>query len=78
MGLRKKNQEIENASLLSSQHGSFSLGYGFLDHDSEDVELDIIERLKSNVFKLGDLQSRLGFMNNELEKVIGSHRKSGR
>ncbi len=59
---------------LSSQP-DFSSEYDLLDHDSKDVELDIIERLKFNVFKLGDLQSRLGFMNNELEKVIGSHRK---
>ena len=74
MGLRKKNQEIEDARLLSSE-ADFSSRHGLLDYDSEDVELDIIERLKSNVSKLGDLQSRLGFMNNELEKVIGSHRK---
>lgn len=72
MGLRKKFQEIEDARLSSTQSDFSS---EIVDHDAEDVELDIIERLKFNVFKLDDLQSRLGFMNNELEKVIGSHRK---
>ena len=43
--------------------------------DSGDMELDVIEQLKLNVFELADLQSRLAFLNDELEKVIGSHRK---
>ena len=75
MGLRKKAiQEIEETT---GQFG-FSSGYDLPGHGSEDMELDILELLKFNVFKLGDLQSRLGFMNDELEKVIGSHRKLDR
>lgn len=41
-----------------------------------DVELDAIERLKSNILMLDDLQQRLSFMNSEIESVIGRRKKS--
>ncbi len=44
-------------------------------HDAN-IELDAIERLRSNIMMLDDLQQRLGFINNELESVIGSKKKS--
>ena len=42
--------------------------------EEEAVELDLIEQLKANIAMLGELQSRLGFMNKELESVIGSRK----
>ena len=43
-------------------------------HDG-DVELDAIERLKSNILMLDDLQQRLRFMNSEIESAIGVRKK---
>ena len=77
MALRENVQKIENQSdqptdqwSFSPYHNSHSQNFNF-----EEIELDIIEQLKESVFELGDLQSRLSFINDELEKVIGSHRK---
>lgn len=42
--------------------------------DDSRVELDVIERLKSNIAMLDDLQQRLSFMNGELENIIGSRK----
>ena len=44
-------------------------------YQDSDIELDAIERLKSNILMLDDLQQRLRFINNELETVLGTRKK---
>lgn len=75
MGLRKKTDtnkttNMEPQSAVAPQHYQAPKHY----HDG-DVELDAIERLKSNILMLDDLQQRLRFMNNELESILGSKKK---
>ena len=75
MGVRKKVTDSKKR-LPGSQvrSDSYELSHGF-NLSSEDVELDVIERLKSNILMLDDLQQRLSFMNSELESVLGSRFK---
>ena len=44
-------------------------------YEDDTVELDAIERLKSNILMLDDLQKRLGFMNQEIEQILGTRKK---
>ena len=74
MGLRektnlKKQTETPGQSLVPQ---SYQAPRHY--HDG-DVELDAIERLKSNILMLDDLQNRLKFMNNEIESIIGTKKK---
>ncbi len=76
MGLRKKTDsktklETQAAKPAVSQQYQAPRHY----HDG-DVELDAIERLKSNIMMLDDLQQRLRFMNGEIESIIGRRTKS--
>lgn len=71
MGLRKKTDSSQknNKALQTGtapQHYQPAKHY----HDN-DVELDAIERLKSNILMLDDLGQRLQFMNKELKSIIG-------
>ena len=43
--------------------------------ENDEVELDVIERFKSNMVVLDDLQQRLGFMNNEIEALVVGTKK---
>ena len=73
MGLTKKTKQEKVKVLIESsdhlQAESFELPTRF--EEDTGVELDVIERLKSNIAMLDDLQKRLGFMNSELESIIG-------
>ncbi|MCJ8275975.1 MAG: hypothetical protein MJK18_03970 [Bdellovibrionales bacterium] len=78
MGLREKTKQ-DSIKVLAQKADPISTESNFelptryeQDHG---VELDLIERLKSNIAMLDDLQQRLGFMNDELENVIGSRIK---
>jgi hypothetical protein len=75
MGLRKKTDSSHKTDVAISTHEMTNYRAPNHYHDG-DVELDAIERLKSNILMLNDLQSRLHFMNTELESVIGSKKKS--
>mgnify|MGYP000114906093 CR=1 FL=1 len=75
MGLRQKENKKQTAETALPQHGSASYQAPKHYQDGE-IELDAIERLKSNILMLDDLQQRLGFMNNELEQILGSKKRS--
>ena len=77
MGVRKNIFEVKKQqnSPDKSPKGSERVVAGH-SHEVHDVELDLIERLKANILMLDDLQKRLGFMNSELESVLGSRLKS--
>ena len=74
MGLTKKlnteekSQYVENPTLSAYYESSHR-------HGDKSIELDAIERLKSNIVMLDDLQNRLRFMNNELETLLGTRKK---
>lgn len=70
MGLREKTSEekkiiLPGTDLSISQNSRHS-------YDEQPIELDLIEQLKSNILMLDDLQQRLGFMNTEIESILGS------
>lgn len=70
MGLREKFEELKNQKpVLNQSAPSDGISYS---HGEESIELDAIERLKSNILMLDDLHNRLRFMNDELENVLGS------
>ena len=74
MGLLKKTDETKKQIAQAAQPVSST--YERPKHyEDESVELDAIERLKSNILMLDDLQKRLGFMNTEIENIIGSRKK---
>ena len=76
MGLRSKtdtNKKLTPTLANKVTESSYQAPKHY--HDG-DVELDAIERLKSNIMMLDDLQERLRFMNNEIESIIGSKKKS--
>ncbi len=74
MGLRKKTDSNRKVDIAQSE--SIAPQYQAPRHyHDRDVELDAIERLKSNLIMLDDLQQRLKFMNNELESIIGTKKK---
>jgi hypothetical protein len=71
LGLRKEKEEKSNEQNIENPMAA--LQYERIKHyEDESVELDAIERLKSNILMLDDLQKRLSFMNHEIEKIIGS------
>lgn len=76
MGLRRKTDTTKSVQ-IKENHDLPAQSYQAPNHYRDgDVELDAIERLKSNILMLDDLQERLRFMNNELESVIGSKKRS--
>ncbi|MEM7647307.1 MAG: hypothetical protein AAF203_10385, partial [Pseudomonadota bacterium] len=73
MGVIKKQESVKKAPHGRQQDHElrFSKSSVDLPHlESDSVELDVIEKLKSNILMLDDLQQRLGFMNDELESVL--------
>lgn len=76
MGLREKTDS--KAKLDTTATSNLAAAQSFQAptyyHDG-DVELDAIERLKSNILMLDDLQQRLRFMNGELESILGRRNK---
>jgi hypothetical protein len=75
MGLRKKTDSKSQVDTIPTQ-ASVSRSYANHPHDEPgDVELDAIERLKSNIMMLDDLQQRLQFMNDELDAILGRQSK---
>ena len=72
---KKLHGERIQDTLSQAQVQSHEQDNNFLRYDQNSMELDVIEQFKFNIRKLDDVQARLGFMNSELEKVIGSHRK---
>lgn len=74
MGLRKKTDSNPKANTATKSAAVPAYQAPKHYHDG-DVELDAIERLKSNILMLDDLQQRLRFMNNEIESIIGSKKK---
>lgn len=76
MGLPEKTNSNNKATAVH-QRGTSPQHYHAPKHYQDgDMELDAIERLKSNILLLDDLQSRLQFMNNELESILGTKKKS--
>lgn len=74
MGLRE-NTSLKKTTEIPAQNVA-SQSYKTPRHYRDaDVELDALERLKSNILMLDDLQKRLRFMNSEIESVIGSRKK---
>lgn len=69
--ISKKTEQEE----LQAPSGLDSAAYQRPQHYQDDVEMDAIERLKSNILMLDDLQKRLGFMNSEIQEIIGSRKK---
>lgn len=74
MGLREKFEEAKKQKSVVMQSHTTEIS-AYTEHD-DSIELDAIERLKSNIMMLDDLQKRLRFMNDELEHVIGSRKIS--
>lgn len=75
MGLREKNNNFKTKAAVQEslkQEASYNPPKHYID---DNVELDAIERLKSNIMMLDDLQKRLAFMNDEIEYVIGTKKK---
>ncbi len=76
MGLRQKDEKKlteQNEVLLHHSTQAFQAPKHYEDGE---IELDAIERLKSNILMLDDLQQRLGFMNTELESILGTRKRS--
>jgi hypothetical protein len=79
MGLTNKVSNIEVKQGHLPNHSDQAVHYESPNHLShQDMELDAIEQLKSNILMLDDLQSRLRFMNNELETLLGLKKKSSK
>ena len=74
MGLTKKVNAEEKSHFVDSPTAS-AYYESARRHGDETIELDAIERLKSNIIMLDDLQNRLRFMNNELETLLGTRKK---
>ncbi len=74
MGLTKKMSAEEKSHFVENPTASAYYESARLQGD-ESVELDAIERLRSNIVMLDDLQNRLRFMNNELETLLGTRKK---
>lgn len=74
MGLTKKINNEEKSHFEESPTAS-AYYESSRRHADESIELDAIERLKSNIVMLDDLQNRLRFMNNELETLLGTRKK---
>ncbi|MCB0377686.1 MAG: hypothetical protein KDD33_04275 [Bdellovibrionales bacterium] len=74
MGLReKKIKENDKSRIAGSMvYAPSEKLYTPQIQEDETLELDVIERLKSNISMLEDLNSRLGFMNKEIENIIGA------
>ncbi len=70
MGLKKKLETAQSSAAISQQYQAPK------HYNDGDIELDAIERLKSNIMMLDDLQQRLRFMNGEIESIIGRRKKS--
>ena len=75
LNLSKKLHGEKIQDTLSQVQSHEKQDHDSMHYDQNSMELDVIEQFKFNIRKLGDVQARLGFMNNELEKIIGSHRK---
>lgn len=76
MGLREKKTHSMAKKLSEKEAFEPTQNYQLpSDMEDDSVELDVIERLKSNISMLEDLNSRLHFMNIELESVLGSKSK---
>ena len=73
MGL-KRNLEEEKNKIVQAAHPVSSPYERPKHYEDDSIELDAIERLKSNILMLDDLQKRLSFMNNEIENIIGSRK----
>ena len=73
MGVKKK---MESKKQWQQSTGSPVPSHHRSSTSQAKVELDVIERLKSNIYMLDDLQSRLGFMNQELESLLRNRKKS--
>ena len=69
MGLAKKQMDHKKWGLNQD------LGRLPSSQDNDEMELDVIERFKSNMVLLDDLQQRLGFMNNEIEALVVGTKK---
>ncbi len=77
MGLLKKTNSKSKMDNTASANSPISQQYqGPKHYHDGDVELDAIERLKSNIMMLDDLQQRLRYMNGEIESIIGRRKKS--
>jgi len=74
MGLRSKTAVNKKSQTKSSDLAAPSYDWAN-QYQGEQVELDVIERLKSNISMLDNLQKRLGFINNELQNVIGNKKR---
>lgn len=75
MGLRIKDKENKK-EINQAASQPVSSSYERAKHyEDESIELDAIERLKSNILMLDDLQKRLSFMNNEIQSIIGTSKK---
>ena len=73
MGLREeKTKESLNAAQEALEQSFKKYIPQPILEEEEVVELDVIEQLKANILMLGELQSRLRFMNDELHNVIGT------
>lgn len=72
MGLSKKLEE--KRAVQAKSQTSVQPGYQALWEES--IEFDALERLKANIHMLDDLQSRLGYLNSELEDLLGSRKKN--
>ena len=76
MGLRGNTNVKTKAKVAQEQSISPKQYHAPKHYHDGDVELDALERLKSNILMLGDLEQRLRFMNKEIESVIGLRKKS--